>query len=553
MKRNKFLWTILICIMIFLTGGISASAQETAGRVLFISSYSYAWDTVQLQIEGIQQGLESHMVIDYEFMDTKRVDDEISNRQFYEGLSYRMSQVEPYDVVILGDDPALRFALKYQDELFKDIPLVFEGINDEELAVQAAQNPMITGTIEKLSVETNIDLALKLNPKAKKVVIILDNTITGKAVSKQFYACEEKYPELEFSELNTSELTAAQFQDKVRFLGNGTILIYVVMTEDADGRHYTNEEAIRMIVRNARIPVMQVVDNQVDGGLLGGSMVSMVESGKRAAQIAAEIINGRNIQEFKVESELKSPNIYRIDESVMRKYNLNLRAIPANAEILHHKPTFMERNKQSLKVMISPILALLFVICWMVYDNRRKRKMMEQMGAVNEKLENASQHDILTGLANRSKFMQDLENNISNKLPTTVLMLDIDDFKSINDVYGHAAGDDALRQVGERLQAMESQILKAYRYAGDEFILILRGNQKNMVEKTAYDCRQVFAKKMMIAGEKKSITGSIGIAAYPKDSEDIDELIICADHAMYQVKKNGKNDFAIYQKPETES
>lgn len=550
MKRNQFLWTILICITIFFVSGNSASAQGTEGRVLFISSYSYAWDTVQLQIEGIQEGLDSNIVVDYEFMDTKRVDDEISNRQFYEGLSYRLSKVAPYDVVILGDDPALRFALKYKDELFKDIPLVFEGINDEELAVWAAQNPMITGTIERLSVEANIDLALKLNPKAKKVTVILDNTTTGKAVGKQFYACEEKYPNLEFSELNTSELTMAQFQDKVRFLGNGTILIYAVMTEDVDGRHYTNEEAVRIIVRNARIPVMQAVDNQVNGGLLGGSMVSMVESGKRAAQIAADVINGKDIKDFKVESELKSPDIYRIDESVMRKYNLSMRVIPKDAEILNHKPTFLEKNEQGLKLMASPILALLFVVLWMVYDNRRKRKMVEQMGAVNQKLQNASQHDVLTGLANRSKFMQDLEYNISNKLPTTVLMLDIDNFKSINDVYGHAAGDDALRQVGERLKAMESQILKAYRYAGDEFILILRGNQKNMVEKTAYDCRQVFAKKMMIVGEKKSITGSIGIAAYPKDAEDMDELIVCADHAMYHVKKNGKNDFAIYQKSE---
>lgn len=552
MKSNKIFCTILICIAMFFAAGISVSAQETEGRVLFISSYSYAWDTVQLQIEGIRKGLEPQMVVDYEFMDTKRVDDEISNRQFYEGLSYRLSQVEPYDVVILGDDPALRFALKYKDELFKDIPLVFEGINDEELAVQAAQDPMITGVIEKLSVEKNIDLALKLTPKVKKVVAILDDTTTGKAVKKQFYACEDNYPELEFSELNTSELTAAEFQDKVRFLGNGSILIYVVMTEDAEGRHYTNEESIRMIVRNARIPVMQVVDNQVDGGLLGGNVVSMEESGKRAAQIAADIINGQDIKALKIESELKSPNIYRIDESVMRKYNLNLKAIPKDAEILHHKPTFFERNEQGLKLMISPILALLFVVCWMLYDNQRKRKLMDQMGAVNQKLQNASQHDVLTGLANRSKFVQDLEYHISNKMPTTILMLDIDNFKSINDVYGHAAGDDALRQVGERLKAMESQILKAYRYAGDEFILILRGNQKNMVEKTAYDCRQVFAKKMMIVGEKKSITGSIGIAAYPKDSQDMDELIVCADHAMYQVKKNGKNDFAFYQRAEEE-
>lgn len=552
MKRNIFLDTVLICIAIFLGCRLSVSAQETTGRILFISSYSYAWDTVQLQIEGIKAGVEPHMVVDYEFMDTKRVDDEISYRQFYEGLSYRMSQLDPYDVVILGDDAALRFALEYQEELFKDIPLVFEGINDEELAVQAAGNPMITGIVEKLSVEKNIELALKLNPKAQRVVAILDDTTTGKATRKQFYACQSKYPDMEFDEINTSQLTADEFKDKVRFLGNRTILIFVVMTEDADGRPYTNAEAVKMIVENAKIPVMQAVDSQVDGGLLGGNMVSMVESGKRAGQIATDIINGQDISELKVELELSSPNIYRIDESVMRSFNLNLKEIPEEAEILHHKESFWERNEQGLKFTFVFAAAFLCILSWIVYDNLRKQKLVKQMETSNKNLENVSQHDVLTGLCNRSKFMKDLEENISLKIPTTIMMLDIDDFKNINDSYGHAAGDEVLQQVGERLRKMQSQILTAYRYAGDEFILILRSAQSNLIEKTAYDCRQVFAGKMVIRGDKKNITGSIGIATYPKDSLDQDELIVCADHAMYQVKKNGKNDFAFYKGREAE-
>ena len=125
-------------------------------RVLFISSYSYAWEQVQLQIEGIRAGLGEDVILDYEFMDTKRVNTEESLQLFYEGLAYRLSVVEPYDAVILGDDAALRFAMKYQEELFSGIPLVFEGVNDEELAAEAVKDPMIAGVLEKLSVEKNI-------------------------------------------------------------------------------------------------------------------------------------------------------------------------------------------------------------------------------------------------------------------------------------------------------------------------------------------------------------------------------------------------------------
>ena len=106
--------------------------------------------------------------------------------------------------------------------------------------------------------------------------------------------------------------------------------------------------------------------------------------------------------------------------------------------------------------------------------------------------------------------------------------------------------------MANRLKEMQSQILTSYRFAGDEFILILRSSQNMLVEKTAYQCRQVFTKDVVLCGTKRKIGGSIGIASYPKDTDNLEQLIVCADDAMYQVKKNGKNDFAFYKKPEEE-
>ena len=107
---------------------VQADRTLEGKRVRFISSYSYAWDTVQSQIEGIQAGLGKNIVLDYEFMDTKRVSDEQALQLFHDGLAYRLSKVEPYDVILLGDDAALQFALKYREELFADIPLVTRSL-----------------------------------------------------------------------------------------------------------------------------------------------------------------------------------------------------------------------------------------------------------------------------------------------------------------------------------------------------------------------------------------------------------------------------------------
>ena len=168
-----------------------------------------------------------------------------------------------------------------------------------------------------------------------------------------------------------------------------------------------------------------------------------------------------------------------------------------------------------------------------------------------EKIETLAVLDYLTLLPNRSGLYS-FYSGLSIQEYVTAMFLDIDNFKKINDTYGHTAGDEALQQVANRLKDMQSQILTSYRFAGDEFILILRSSQSMLVEKTAYQCRQVFAKDVTLCGTKRRIGGSIGIASYPKDTDNLEQLIVCADDAMYKVKKNGKNDFAYYEKPTEE-
>ena len=82
-----------------------------------------------------------------------------------------MSKVDAYDVIIVGDDAALRFAMEHLDDLFAGIPVIFEGINSAELAMEAAQSPLVTGVMEILSFEKNIELAKTFypNPENKAV------------------------------------------------------------------------------------------------------------------------------------------------------------------------------------------------------------------------------------------------------------------------------------------------------------------------------------------------------------------------------------------------
>lgn len=543
---------VFIVVSVFLFLGIYRQVQADTGqgRVLFISSYSYGWDTVQLQIEGLKEGMDPDIAVDYEFMDTKRLDAEVAEQLIYERLSYTLSVVPPYDVIIVGDDAALKFAMDYREELFSGIPIVFEGINNVPYAMELAeQDPLITGVLEELSLEKNIDLILQLRPETKRIVAILDDSLTGVAERENFYAVQELYPNLTFAEINVSDCTTVDLRTRLWQQSNDAVLLFLLMSEDKSGKLYTNLEAVQAVVKYTKVPVMRMVDSRVEEGLLGGYVASMRKSGQIAGQMASSIIRGMDPAKIAVAD---SPNLYYINEEVMLKYDLNISKLPKDVEIINHQITFFEKYSSIVLPMVVFVVAMVIILVIVGYDNLHRRKLLAELEGTRTILESASQHDFLTGLHNRSKFVEDLTQMIEQEVPCTVIMLDIDDFKNINDVYGHAAGDEALKQVADRMKAMSSQILTSYRYAGDEFIMILLSEQGKIVEKTAYGCRQIFANDFIIRGAKKKVTGSIGIASYPKDADNVEQLIVCADKAMYQVKKSGKNKFAFYgQEPES--
>lgn len=542
MRRLRKFGLISLCICLLWGMGFPSRAEAAKGRILFIGSYSYGWDTTQMQIEGIKSVVGTEYEIDYEFMDTKRVSDHISYQNFYEGLKYRLSQVAPYDVIILGDDAALEFGMKYQSDLFPGVPMVFEGVNNLSLAYQAAENPLVYGVLEELSYVDNIKLAMKLNPTAKKIVAILDSSVTGNAERENYYACQEAFPELEFSELNSMNLYTYELQRALKEMTPDTIVIYITMTEDASGKQYSSSEAGPFIRQYCSVPVYRMVEAGIGDGFLGGNVVSMSGSGSLAAEMAISIIEGEG---WPVDVE-ESPNIVCLDEEIMRQYNMDISLVPKDATMINHQVTFMEQYKVVLIPVAILITGLLGFVGLVLYNNYKIRKLLAELSDAKSIVENASQHDFLTGLGNRSKFVADLEMLIAEQIPCTVIMLDIDDFKLINDNFGHSVGDLALQTVAERMKELHSPILTSYRYAGDEFIMILQSAQSKIVEKTAYACRNIFAKGFVVNGEEHRITGSIGITSYPTDADDAEALVVCADKAMYKVKKSGKNQFAIY-------
>ncbi|HCT60782.1 MULTISPECIES: sensor domain-containing diguanylate cyclase [Acidobacterium] len=162
-------------------------------------------------------------------------------------------------------------------------------------------------------------------------------------------------------------------------------------------------------------------------------------------------------------------------------------------------------------------------------------------------------HDSLTGLPNRALFYDRLRQRLAlarrNGVSFAVLSLDMDGLKSINDTYGHQAGDAALRETAARIKAITRVSDTFARLGGDEFALLLTEvhNREGALE-AASRLEQALFEPLQFEGWRLPLSLSIGHALFPLDGEEIDPLLDAADQAMYQTKRHRTNkaeDFAI--------
>lgn len=176
---------------------------------------------------------------------------------------------------------------------------------------------------------------------------------------------------------------------------------------------------------------------------------------------------------------------------------------------------------------------------------------------VQEKLEFMAHHDAITGLPNRVLLLDRIEQAIirarrDNK-GVAVLFLDLDGFKAINDTVGHHVGDRFIAEVAARLPSSVRERDTVARLGGDEFAIVMEGmHVMSAVSKIARKLLRDLAEPFQVDGMDLYVTGSIGVARYPSDGEDVHTLLRKADTAMYRAKQAGKNTHRFYSQVEGE-
>ncbi len=201
--------------------------------------------------------------------------------------------------------------------------------------------------------------------------------------------------------------------------------------------------------------------------------------------------------------------------------------------------SFQPDDKRLLETFVGQASAMI--------ENGRLERSLAEVTDLKERLHHQAFHDILTGLPNRALLTERVEAAVARPdSEAVVLFLDLDDFKTINDTLGHAAGDEVLAEAGRRVHRAIRAGDTAARLGGDEFAVLLESADRNGSEVVAESLLEALGRPFLLHGRESRVSASIGIAP-ASAAASAHELLENADVAMYSAKGDGKHRYAHYK------
>ena len=213
---------------------------------------------------------------------------------------------------------------------------------------------------------------------------------------------------------------------------------------------------------------------------------------------------------------------------------------------------FIVKTSTMMTVILSILLFLLALTITKAILKivKRMQETKDKLVISEAKNKLLAHQDSLTGLPNRHALDKQINNKItlSSDDKFAVFFIDLDRFKDVNDTRGHAQGDKLLTIIGDRLAKKMRDSDSVFRFGGDEFVAIVNfSTTHNEVEKIASELITIIAEPVLLEKTHVFVTASLGISMYPNNADDAESLVKYADTAMYEAKKEGKNQYVFYQ------
>ena len=396
---------------------LTISAQKNK-HVLLISSYNSRFPTYFQQINGIKSILDTANVnFDVEFMDCKRFTDTETYDLFYKSLKNKLAKSIKYNAVLTADDDAFNFVLKYENELFKNIPIVFLGVNNIKKALQQNSNSNVTGVVESVSMKETIELMISLFPETGSIYCISDSTSSGKADLELYRQISTQIPGTVFKEINFSQLTLSEYKVKLKTISSDTPVLLLSAYLDKMYNTIDFDNIINLLHENLQAPLFHLWEHGIGQGVFGGKIISHFEQGKTAAKLVCNILSDGSFSHIKVIN--KSPNVFMFDYNQLIKYNIALNQLPHDSIIINQPITFFGKHKQQILILFMILFALLVIVIVLSGNIIKRKKIEKQLKNKNSDILELN-NDLLKAKLNaeegEQKFKQLFYNHTAAKL-----------------------------------------------------------------------------------------------------------------------------------------
>lgn len=414
---------VLLLIILFPFQASSQKLKETKRkRICLIYSYNSNFPTFSHTSKAVEEFIDTtHYHIDSEFMDSKEFVNDIYIEQFHEFFTYKLSKRKPYDLFMVADDFALQYVLKYENDLFKNKPIVFWGINDIELAKKQNQNPYCTGVVEDISIRETLKLARKLNPKLEEVFVISDNTVSGKNDLNRVENLKNLSTLLNYNTLNLSELSYADFETNLAELKGDKAILLLSAYRDKDFKYKPFYESLNFLKKNSNLPIYHLWKHGVGEGIVGGNLINHYRQAQEALGIADRILKGEPIGGIPVLEE--SPNHCYVDYGELERFDLAPAIFPDSWTVIN-KPNFsLSISEKSMYLILFFSVIVIGLLFFFIVYSKREHQLKTKLIKAQE---DANKVDEL-----KNAFL----NNISHEIRTPMNgILGFSEFLALNDV-----------------------------------------------------------------------------------------------------------------------
>jgi len=377
-----FIRLFLICLLLslFASPGITQPAGSQVQKNVLVLFPD--WDRLP-GLAAMDQSIRAALASDprfkidvyFESLERSRFPDPNYDELLRDYFQKKYAQKRPDAIIsILG--PSLDFLLKYGDEVFPGTPIIFCGVDRREIESRSLGANM-TGVLVKRQFGPTLDIALRLQPDTRKAIFI------GGASSFDKRLTEQAIPELRPYEdrVEIEYLTDFKLNDllaRVSHLPPHTIILVSTIFNDNTGEAFVPHDVVPLISQKANVPVYGFLDQFLGRGIVGGHLYSLEDHGKKAAELALDVLGGQRAADLPIVEAESYDNMF--DWRELRRWGLDENKLPVASVFRYREPSDWDRYKWYILGAVAIGLFQTFLISWLLLAQSRRRKAERERG-----------------------------------------------------------------------------------------------------------------------------------------------------------------------------